>query len=164
MPSWTVCSSMTLGTADTPKPTDTGSGRCGRASRVEGVRQSTAPAAQWKSDPEILLNSAVLGAPGSNLRLDRNPSPRCLLQRRALHRWYRRGTRWEPLWLDSETGGLSAEPRVRSLGRMEPFADGPALTALALRRESHGLTGHPFVEVSGSVMSALLVSIHFVWV
>jgi hypothetical protein len=101
---------------------------------------------QWTSDNDILLNSAILGAPGTNLRLDQHPSPRVLLQRRALHRWYRRTIRWEPLWLDSETGGLSAEPHVRSLGRMESLADGPALTALALRRDSQGLTGHPFVE------------------
>lgn len=103
----------------------------------------------WEADPDNLLNSAVLGAPGANLpsRLaDGSPLPAVnLARRRALFRWHRRNPRWEPLWLDSSPGHLEQEPVTRNWGRLERFdgRDAPALTALALREPSVGVLADP---------------------
>lgn len=93
----------------------------------------------WDADAEILLNTAVIGAPGSVLPL---PMPgqaplseSSIAHRRALARWYRRTTGWEPLWLNSERGSIGYEPTLRCFGRLEKFADIQQLTALALRSQ-----------------------------
>lgn len=89
----------------------------------------------WKNDSEILLNTAVIGAPGAVLPLPRPGQPPLsanqIARRQALARWYRRTTGWEPLWLNSERGALGSEPRLRCFGRLERAG----LTALALRPE-----------------------------
>jgi hypothetical protein len=91
----------------------------------------------WEVDTEVLLNTAVLGAPGMNLprvRPDGSPpTPASLARRRAVTRWYRREARWEPLWLDSTAGTFSRPPQLRNWGRLEPGPDGGRVTVLALR-------------------------------
>lgn len=93
------------------------------------------------------MNSAILGAPGANL--PRTPangaglSASQLARRRAVFRWYRRTTRWEPLWLDSVPGSLDNEPATRNWGRVE-WVDGKrAVTALALREPSEAVLSEP---------------------
>lgn len=84
----------------------------------------------WEQDREVVLDTFVLGAPGAVLPLlDGRASARQLALRRAVNRWHRRTARWEPRWLDSETGGLDREPRLRSAARLE---DG-RVRALVLR-------------------------------
>lgn len=94
----------------------------------------------WSADTEVILNSAIIGAPGVNLPrvlADGSPVPPAqIARRRGLFRWFRRTTRWEPLWLDTATGSLEQEPTPRNWGRLEPIAGRPALTALALRAPS----------------------------
>jgi len=90
----------------------------------------------WSQDAEIVLNTAVIGAPGSVLNL--NPKagavpPEALARRRAVGLWYRRTVQWRPLWLNTEKGKLGAEPLARCWGRLEPSASGESLRALALR-------------------------------
>lgn len=107
----------------------------------------------WEADPDNLLNSAIVGAPGANLPShlpDGRPLPAVnLARRRALFRWHRRTTVWTPCWLDSPRGDLAQEPGTRNWGRLETIAGEAALTALALRTpteaaraapELHGLT------------------------
>jgi hypothetical protein len=94
---------------------------------------------EWKHDPEILLNTAVIGSPGSVLPVPRPGEPplsaRQISRRQALARWYRRTTGWTPLWLNSEKGALGREPQLRCFGRMERIGGVERLTALALRPE-----------------------------
>lgn len=101
----------------------------------------------WPAETDVLMNSAILGAPGANLPgalPDGSPLPVvALARRRALFRWYRRTTRWEPLWLDSEPGSLQHEPQPRNWGRLETFAGERALTALALRDPSPAALAAP---------------------
>lgn len=91
----------------------------------------------WESDGEILLNTAILGAPGAVLPLDSpsgNPVPHNgLLRRKALARWHRRTTGWKPLWLNTHRGSLSRDPEPRCWGRMESHSGVLMLTALVLR-------------------------------
>ena len=93
----------------------------------------------WNSDSEILLDTAVVGAPGSVLPLPRPGQPplpqEWLSHRAALARWFRRSTGWAPLWLNSEKGALGREPRLRCFGRLERIGGTDRLTALALRQE-----------------------------
>lgn len=101
----------------------------------------------WDADAAVLLNTIVLGAPGANLpreRPDGKPvSPANRARRLGVARWYRRETRWQPLWLDSSKGGFREEPQVRSWGRLEPHPDGPRLTAVALREPSEQARSAP---------------------
>ncbi|SDU75434.1 hypothetical protein SAMN04488563_4968 [Jiangella alkaliphila] len=97
-----------------------------------GVTVNGSSGYDWAQDDEVLLDTAVLGAPGAVLPLlSSNPSPaaRQLARRRALNRWHRRTRTWRPLWLSSSVGSLTAEPDVRSWGRLE----NGVLTALCLR-------------------------------
>jgi hypothetical protein len=91
----------------------------------------------WKADAEVLLDTAVIGAPGSVLPLPRSgqtPLPEAwIAHRQALARWYRRSTGWTPLWLNSERGAMGHEPAMRSFGRIERVGGSDQLTALALR-------------------------------
>ncbi|MGE5645808.1 MAG: hypothetical protein ACM336_08450 [Acidobacteriota bacterium] len=105
---------------------------------AHGVAIMASSGYDWKADSEVLLDTAVIGAPGAVLptagpKLD----PQQVARRKALARWYRRTTGWEPLWLNSEKGALGAEPRMRCFGRME----NGALTALALRNEKPDAAG-----------------------
>jgi hypothetical protein len=93
----------------------------------------------WNADPEILLDTAVIGAPGSVLPLPRPGEPPLaesrIAHRQALARWYRRTTGWEPLWLNSELGALGHEPALHCFGRIERVEGSGRLTALALRAQ-----------------------------
>lgn len=94
----------------------------------------------WEADADVVMNSAILGAPGANLPRtlpDGSPLPaERLARRRAVFRWHRRTTKWHPLWLDSAPGDLRTEPATRNWGRLEPIGQTLALTALALRDPS----------------------------
>lgn len=101
----------------------------------------------WAADEDVLLDSAVLGAPGFNLpRLPTADLPAqgaSLMRRRALFRWFRRTTRWEPLWLDSSPGNLEREPSTRNWGRLESIGGKTCVTALALRQPTEVAQGAP---------------------
>jgi hypothetical protein len=96
----------------------------------------------WRDDNEILLDTAVIGAPGSILPLpiDGQAPPPGLdfHHRRALTQWYRHTTLWKPLWLNSEKGALGHEPQPRCFGRLEPIRGEDRLTALVLRPDGDG--------------------------
>lgn len=96
----------------------------------------------WRDDNEILLDTGVIGAPGSILPLpiDGQAPPAGLdfHHRRALTQWYRHTTLWKPLWLNSEKGALGHEPRPRCFGRLEPIRGEDRLTALVLRPDGDG--------------------------
>ncbi|MGX5682759.1 hypothetical protein [Schumannella luteola] len=97
----------------------------------------------WDQDGEVVLDTAVLGSPGAVLPLfdeRQRPTPRQLARRRAINRWHRTTSRWDPLWLDSELGRIDVQPRVASWGRVEP---GGVLAALCLRAESAGRLDDP---------------------
>ncbi|MCF3651694.1 hypothetical protein [Synoicihabitans lomoniglobus] len=92
----------------------------------------------WAADPDVLLDSAILGAPGANLpRLTETGDPvlaATMARRRAITRWHRPARAWEPLWLNSDIGQIGVDPDARSWGRNERGEDGALrLTALALR-------------------------------
>lgn len=101
----------------------------------------------WGADPELMLNSAILGAPGANLPRtmpDGSPLPAVhLARRRGLFRWHRHTTTWQPLWLDSTRGNLEEEPSTRNWGRLETIGGERALTALALREPSAAVLAAP---------------------
>jgi hypothetical protein len=94
----------------------------------------------WEADPDVMLDSAVLGAPGTNLPRalpDGSALPAApLARRRGLFRWHRPTTAWQPLWLDSSRGTLEEEPITRNWGRLETVGGRPVVTALALRQPS----------------------------
>ncbi len=87
--------------------------------------------------PDILLDTAVIGAPGGVLAIhsanEQSVSPALLSRVRALMLWYRRTTGWTPLWLNTEKGSLAHEPLVRCWGRLELIEGESCLTALILR-------------------------------
>ena len=89
----------------------------------------------WDTDDEVILNSFILGSPNAVLPTqmpDGSPVPEKYLNRRlAINKWYRRTILWEPLWINSHTGNLTAPPNLNCWGRME----NKKLTALVLRGE-----------------------------
>jgi len=91
----------------------------------------------WRTDDEIILNTAVLGSPGSvlgNKMNDGKPIPDRYFNRRyAINRWYRKTIQWEPLWLNSDLGGMETRMQLNCWGRTEKINGQDALTALALR-------------------------------
>ncbi len=87
----------------------------------------------WSADAEVLLNSIILGAPGSCTRLDTGWEMRDIARRKACHRWHRRPAQWSPLWLNSHPGSLKWDIALNCWGRLEPRQGQDALTALALR-------------------------------
>lgn len=95
---------------------------------------------EWDADAEILLNTAIIGAPGMNLPRERAdghpPTPAQCGRRLAVARWYRRTAAWEPLWLDSAAGNFQQQPQPRNWGRVETGEGEARLTALALREPS----------------------------
>ena len=109
---------------------------------VQGRAINASSGYDWREDNEILLDTAVIGAPGSILPLPvgRSAAPLGLdfHHRRALAQWYRRTTLWKPLWLNSEKGAIGHEPRPRCFGRLEPIRGEDRLTALVLRPEGIG--------------------------
>lgn len=126
---------------------------------------------RWEADEEVLMNSAILGAPGANLprtsAAGAGLSVSQLARRRAVFRWHRRTTQWEPLWLDSSRRSLEDEPATRNWGRVEPVGGKRLVPALALRvpseavlsaPEPRGLrwTGHwiLFAQGNGSIFDA----------
>lgn len=100
---------------------------------AQGVGIMASSGYYWSALDEILLNTAVLGAPGG-CQPERDAkgdmmTPRVVSRFRALSRWHRRTVGWEPVWFDSHAGDLGSEPRLHCWGREE----GGKLTALALR-------------------------------
>jgi hypothetical protein len=89
------------------------------------------------AEPEIMLNTAIVGAPGIILAMSAyDDSPEGVARRCrgwALARWHRRTTRWRPLWLDSEKGRLGLEPSLACWGRLDALGGQVVLPALALR-------------------------------
>jgi len=93
----------------------------------------------WNKDDEILLNTVILGSPGSVLpsRMDDGSTvpARYVNRRFAIHASYRKTIQWEPLWLNSHTGDLSTPPQLNCWGRVEKNNGQKMLTALVLRDE-----------------------------
>ena len=91
----------------------------------------------WHTDDQVILNTFILGSPGTVLAThldDGKMVPEKYLNRRyAVNKWYRKSIRWEPLWLDSQTGNLQLPPKLNCWGRLETFDNKEALTALILR-------------------------------
>ena len=97
----------------------------------------------WTVDSEVVLDSAVIGVPGSVLSRtmdDGSPVPSKFVNRRmALNRWSRRTTGWSPLWLNSSPGGYLQDPLMRCFGRLERIEGENRLTALTLREKDKDL-------------------------
>lgn len=93
----------------------------------------------WSKDEEILLNTVILGSPGSVLPSSMDGGsevPSHYINRRyAVNQWYRKTIQWEPLWLNSHIGNLSAPPQLNCWGRLEKNDGKEMLTALVLRDE-----------------------------
>lgn len=93
----------------------------------------------WHTDDAVVINSFILGVPGAvlgtNLENGR-PVPKKYLNRRlAINTWYRKGVSWQPLWLNSEIGGLARSPEINCWGREEILDDQKVLTTLILQGE-----------------------------
>lgn len=105
----------------------------------------------WAVDEEILLDSAVIGAPGCVLPIDGvakgEMTPSRLCHRRAVARWFRRSSRWKPLWLDTERGRSTTEPLTKCWGRIENFDGVDCLTSLVLRMTDLRQTPPPAIPV-----------------
>lgn len=101
----------------------------------------------WNADTDVVLNSAILGAPGANLPTEDGACHIAVIaRRRGLFRWHRRTTHWQPLWLDSACGDIEQDPAVRNWGRLEKINDRSVLTALALREPSPLVLGDPVLR------------------
>ena len=91
----------------------------------------------WNADDEVILNTFILGSPGTVLAThldDGSEVPERYLNRRyAVNKWYRKSIKWEPLWLDSQTGNMQSPPKLNCWGRLEAFDGKEVLTALILR-------------------------------
>jgi len=91
----------------------------------------------WPLDEEAILNTAITGAPGAVLPSvmdDGKPVPSQYLNRRlAINTWFRKTTRWAPVWFDSERGNFSASPALQCWGRSELAGADSIVTALVLR-------------------------------
>jgi hypothetical protein len=108
---------------------------------VLGMPVNASSGYHWEALPEILLNSAVLGAPGSVLPsdIDGKKVPEYPISKfKALSKWYRKTAGWEPLWLNSHPGKMSKAPQLHSWGRLE--SHGKKLTALALNNPERNYT------------------------
>lgn len=103
----------------------------------EGYAIMSSSGYDWNADTEVLLDTAVIGAPGSVLPVPHSgESPlreEWIWHRQALARWYRRSTGWTPLWLNSDRGNIGHEPAPRCFGRIEGIRGKNQITALALR-------------------------------
>jgi len=106
---------------------------------LRGAAITASSGYDWDALPGILLNCAVLGAPGAVLSSNIDdtisvPSKKIALFK-ALARWHRKTTGFIPLWLNSETGGMEAEPALNCWGRVEVINNDSVITALTLREE-----------------------------
>ncbi|PWT96443.1 MAG: hypothetical protein C5B52_15820 [Bacteroidetes bacterium] len=103
----------------------------------------------WFTDAEILLNTAIIGSPGTVLKRtlpDGSAIPKNFIaHRKALNLWYRKTTGWKPLWLNSAKGKLGSEPVLNCWGRLETHNGIENLTALSLR-ETGERKGIPLLE------------------
>jgi hypothetical protein len=93
----------------------------------------------WTTDDEVILNTFILGSPGSVLGShmdDGSAVPEKYINRRlAVNKWYRKSIIWEPLWLNSSVGNLLAAPALNCWGRTEKIEGKDEITALVLRGE-----------------------------
>ena len=97
----------------------------------------------WDDDDEILLNTIIVGSPGSVLPNDYNGKsvPEEMINRRyAVNQWYRRTIQWEPDWLNSSTGSLSESMKLKCWGRVET-AENSFTSALVLRDDDGLIRG-----------------------
>lgn len=106
-----------------------------------GVAINASSGYHWEAERDVLLNTAVIGAPGGILPTQfpdgaAMPTDR-FRPRRALARWFRRTTGWKPLWLNSHLGDFDRDPELRCWGRLELCGGEERLTSLALRSEAH---------------------------
>ncbi|WP_153800509.1 alpha-galactosidase [Foetidibacter luteolus] len=95
----------------------------------------------WQTDDEVLLNSAVVGSPGSVLPSDYGEdkiSPLFVNRRLAVNKWHRKTLSWKPLWFNSHAGGFTAPPELQCWGRLEASGNGTILTSVALRAMEKG--------------------------
>lgn len=106
---------------------------------MQGLAINASSGYEWQHDADILLNTAVIGAPGAVLPLPVGKEPplpgQTIAHRQALARWHRHPLGWRPLWLNSEVGSLKSDPQLRCFGRLETAGGKPILTSLALRDE-----------------------------
>lgn len=102
-----------------------------------GLALNASSGYDWNAEKDILLNTAILGAPGGisplSLKDGTKIGPEQFRQRRALGRWYRRTRGWQPLWLNTFLGDPETDPILRCWGRLERVDNSDRLTALALR-------------------------------
>jgi hypothetical protein len=89
----------------------------------------------WESDDEVILNTCIIGAPGSVLAIKNNQpvNSKYLNRRLAINQWFRKTTRWNPVWLNSRLGDFVAPPALNCWGRMEKNGSDSVLSALVLR-------------------------------
>ena len=90
----------------------------------------------WNADDEVLLNTAIIGSEGAVLprKLETGaPVPADKISKRvALALWHRKSAGWTPVWLNSQRGSFTQEPKPVCWGRLE----NDRLTALVLRDRS----------------------------
>lgn len=99
----------------------------------------------WHTDDHVILNSFILGSPGSVLAThldDGSPVPEKYLNRRlAINKWYRKTIQWKPLWLNSHLGDFDNPPRLNCWARTEVLKGTDQITALVLRGEKDKTLG-----------------------
>ena len=94
----------------------------------------------WDDDDEILLNTIVIGSPGSVLPNDyegKKVPDKMINRRYAVNQWYRRSIQWKPDWLNSSTGSLSESMKLRCWGRVEVAQD--SFRSALVLRDNKGL-------------------------
>ncbi len=93
----------------------------------------------WFTDDHIILNSFILGSPGSVLgtQLDdgSNVPEKYLNRRLAINKWYRKTIQWEPLWLNSQLGDFNNPPIIKCVARTELSDGKKQITVLVLNGE-----------------------------
>ncbi|MBZ0293651.1 MAG: hypothetical protein K8L99_13875 [Anaerolineae bacterium] len=103
---------------------------------INGTAIMASSGYDWAAIPDILLDTAVIGAPGGIFAFnapEASVPPSLITRLRALSLWHRRSTQWTPLWLNTESGSLHNEPLMRCWGRLENINGVQTLTALTLR-------------------------------
>jgi len=105
-----------------------------------GMAINTSTGYYWDAFDSILLDTAVVGAPGLTLgEFDAAGSRMnaALLNRwHALQTWRRSTCGWKPLWLEADMGSFSGEPELVSWGRLERRKGEEILASMALRNGS----------------------------
>lgn len=117
----------------------------------QGIPANTSSGYFWKTLDEILLDTAVTGVNGSVLayRDERANimSPSQICRWRAIQKWHRRTTLWNPLWLDVNMGGHGSEPSISSWGRKEREDGIYKIFSLSLRGKPESICS--FSELEG---------------